>query len=427
MQVLTVSQVTARLKEMLEADLLFSDLWVEGEVSDKSQPASGHTYFVLKDAGAQLRAVFFRPNRQRERLMLEHLQRGAQVIVHGRLGVYEQRGELQCVVDFVQPAGVGIAHAQFERLRQQLEEEGLFDPARKRPLPPFPKRIGVVTSPSGAVFHDIRNVLGRRWPLAELLLAATPVQGPEALSGIRRGIEALNLRGDVDVIIVARGGGSLEELAVFNEEGVARAVFGSLVPVVSAVGHETDFTICDYVADHRAPTPSAAAEMVAPDRAHIAANVAGLVAAAFAADRNGVERRRDAVANALSRAQRAVPDPGMLRQRLEDLERRALRAVGAEHHRRLLDLEACRRQLQALDPQATLNRGYAVVHKGGSVVGSIAQVTTGDGLVVKVADGGFPARVDAPGTRRRRAARKDGETARDGVKAEQAVQKALLF
>jgi exodeoxyribonuclease VII large subunit len=427
MQVLSVSQVTARLKEMLEADLLFSDLWVEGEVSDRSQPASGHTYFVLKDAGAQLRAVFFRPVRQRERLLLEHVQRGAQVIVHGRLRVYEQRGELQCVVDFVQPAGVGLAHAQFERLRQQLEEEGLFDAARKRSLPAFPRRIGVVTSPSGAVFHDIRNVLGRRWPLAELVLAPTPVQGPEALPGIRRGIEALNLRGDVDVIIVARGGGSLEELAVFNEEGVARAVFGSVVPVVSAVGHETDFTICDYVADQRAPTPSAAAEMVAPDRAHIAANVAGLVAAAFSANRNAIARRRDMVTNALARGRRGLPEPQLLRQRIEELERRAARAISGEHRRRVVDLEARRRQLQALDPQATLNRGYAVVHKGGSVVSSIAQVATGDGLVVKVADGGFPARVDAPGSRRRRPTRKEAAAAADGAKAEQAVQKALLF
>ncbi len=429
MQVLTVSEVTARLKEVLESDLLFTDLWVSGEVSDRSQPASGHTYFVLKDAGAQLRAIFFRPNQQRQRAMLEHLERGAQVIVHGRLTLYEQRGELQCIVDFVQPEGVGLRHAQFERLRQQLEEEGLFDPARKRPLPPFPKRIGVVTSPSGAVFHDIRNVPSRRWPLAEVVLAPTPVQGPDAVSGVRSAIDALNRAGDIDVIIIARGGGSDEELSVFNEEGVARAVFGSTVPTVSAIGHETDVTICDYVADHRAPTPSAAAEMVAPDRAHIAARIAAVLAAASTAGRNAVVRDRSLVESTLGRGARALPDLPRLSQRLDAFERRASGLIDIEFARHTAAIEAGRRQLQALDPQATLNRGYAVVHKGGVVVSSISQVGIGDALVVKVADGGFPARVDAPGTRRRRATT---SSARNGKKpaaasSEQAVQKALLF
>ncbi|HEY7268561.1 MAG TPA: exodeoxyribonuclease VII large subunit, partial [Dehalococcoidia bacterium] len=403
MQVLTVSQVTSRLRELLESDLLFGDIWLSGEVSDLSQPASGHSYFVLKDPQAQLRAVFFRPTVQRQRAMLEHLVRGAQVIVHGRLTVYEQRGELQCVVDFVQPEGVGVRQAQFERLYQKLEEEGIFEAARKRPLPPFPKRIGVVTSASGAVFHDIRNVVGRRWPLAEIVLAATPVQGAEAVSGIRAAIDALNRLGDVDVIIVARGGGSDEELWAFNEEGVARAVFGSTAPTVSAVGHETDTTICDYVADRRAPTPSAAAEMVVPDRAHIAARIAGLLSASMNASAGTAARDRTLVSYMLDRSRRALPDVARLKQRITELDRRADTVVTSGHRRRLEMLEACRRQMQALDPQATLNRGYAVVHKDGRVVSSIAHVGTGDALVVKVADGGFPARVDAPGTRRRRA------------------------
>ncbi len=428
MQVLTVSQVTARLKELLESDLLFADLWISGEVSDRSQPPSGHTYFSLKDQGAQLKAVFFRPSAQRQRLMLEHLQRGAQVIVHGRLTVYEQRGDLQIMVDFVQPEGVGIRQAQFERLRLQLDEEGLFDPGRKRPLPLFPKRVGVVTSPSGAVFHDITNVLGRRWPLVEIVLAPTPVQGPEAGAGVRHAIEALNGLGDVDVIIVARGGGSVEELWAFNEEGVARAVFGSLVPVVSAVGHETDTTICDYVADRRAPTPSAAAEMVAPDRAHVAARLAGAVSSTFNAARNALGRDRSMVEGALARSLRAMPDVPRLRQRLEDFDRRAGAAFLSEHRRRRQELDTSSRQIQALDPQATLNRGYAVVHKGGRVVSSIGAVSTGDGLIVKVADGGFPARVDAPGTRRRRP--RPGAERANGKKppsSGEGVQKALLF
>jgi exodeoxyribonuclease VII large subunit len=429
MQVLTVSQVTARLKELLESDLLFGDLWVSGEVSDISQPASGHTYFVLKDPQAQLRAIFFRPTVQRQRQMLEYLARGAQVIIHGRLTVYEQRGDLQCVVDFVQPEGVGVRHAQFERLRQKLEEEGMFDLARKRLLPAFPKRVGVVTSASGAVFHDIRNVIGRRWPLSEIVLAPTPVQGAEAVSGIRGAIDALNGLGDIDVIIVARGGGSDEELWVFNEEAVARAVFGSAVPTVSAVGHETDVTICDYVADHRAPTPSAAAEMVVPDRAHIAARIAGLLGASTNASAQTVGRDRSLVTLALSRSERALPEVARLKQRIEDLDRRADRVVNVEQRRRIEALEASRRRMQALDPQATLNRGYAVVHKDGRVVSGISQVATGDGLVVKVADGGFPARVDAPGTHRKRlrpaARRTNGK--KPSVEVGQGVQKALLF
>ena len=427
MQVLTVSQVTSRLKELLESDLLLADLWISGEVSETSKPASGHTYFVLKDASSQLRAVFFRPNYQRQRQMLDYLERGAQIVVHGKLTVYEQRGELQCIVDFVQPEGVGLRQAQYERLRQQLEEEGLFDPARKRALPPFPKRVGVVTSPTGAVFHDICNVLGRRWPLSELVLAPTPVQGPDAVPGIRFAIESLNAMGDIDVIIVARGGGSAEELWAFNEEGVARAVFGSAVPIVSAVGHETDVTICDHVADQRAPTPSAAAEMVVPDRLYVAARIGGAVAAALNAAQNACGRDRVQVEAAVARSLRAIPDVARLKQRLEDFERRSTAAVVGEQRHRRQRLDSCVRQLQALDPQSTLNRGYAVVHKDGRVVRSIGEVSTGDGLVVKVADGGFPARVDAPGTRRRRgrlaAQRGNGKKPPGG----EGVQKALLF
>ena len=188
--------------------------------------------------------------------------------------MYEQRGELQLIVDFVQPEGAGALQAEYERLYAQLDEEGLFDPARKRPLPRYPRRIGVVTSESGAVFHDICDVLARRWPLAEVVLSPTPVQGPDAIRGIIGALDQLNDRGDIDVIIAGRGGGSIEELWAFNEELVARAIFRSVVPVVSAVGHETDTTIADFVADRRAPTPSAAAEIVSPDRIEMLARLA---------------------------------------------------------------------------------------------------------------------------------------------------------
>jgi exodeoxyribonuclease VII large subunit len=401
-QVLTVTQAVTYLRELIETDLLLGDVWISGEVSGPRTQPSGHTYFTLKDAGGQLRGVLFRSALLRQKRMAEHLEQGAQVIVHGRLTVYEARGELQVVIDFVQPEGVGLRHAQFERLRQQLEEEGLFDASRKRALPAFPRRIGVVTSPAGAVFHDICNVLRRRWPVAEVLLAPTPVQGPEAPLGIVAGIEALNQQDAIDVIIVARGGGSVEELWAFNEEPVARAVFGSIIPVVSAVGHETDFTICDYVADLRAPTPSAAAELVAPDAYQVRAQISGAVTYALGNIQQRLDRGRGGVDGLMARAQRGAADVDRVRQRIDDLLQRTFRAVQAQERQRRDHLRRCQAQLAALDPQATLDRGYAVVHKAGSVVSSISAVGIGDSLIIKVADGGFPARVDAPGQRRTR-------------------------
>jgi exodeoxyribonuclease VII large subunit len=402
MRVLSVSELSAYLRELLESDLVLGDIWVSGEVSGPRTQPSGHTYFVLKDANAQLRAVFFRPALVRQRRMLDFLAQGAQVIVHGRLSVYEARGELQVVVDFVQPEGVGLSHAQFERLRAQLEEEGLFDAGRKRPLPRFPRRIGVATSQAGAVFHDICNVLRRRWPLAEVVLAPTPVQGPEAAPSIIAAIEALNLLGDIDVIIVARGGGAAEELWAFNDEAVARAVFGSLVPVVSAVGHETDFTICDYVADLRAPTPSAAAELVAPDLTQVAVSLRASLVTARRRVEAALDRRRSLVEAAVARSERSAADLGRLRQRIDDRERRAAESLRRLQTVRLDGLRRCLAQLAALDPNATLKRGYAVVHKDGSVVSSIADIDRDDALTIKVSDGGFPARVAAPGQRRTR-------------------------
>jgi exodeoxyribonuclease VII large subunit len=400
MQILTVSQAMTYLRELIETDLVLGDVWVSGEVSGPRTQPSGHTYFTLKDETGQLRSVLFRAAMLKQRRMVDYLAQGSQVIVHGRLTVYEARGELQIVVDFVQPEGVGLRHAQLERLRAQLEEEGLFDPARKRPLPRFPRRIGVVTSPTGAVFHDICNVLRRRWPLAEVYLAPTPVQGPEAPLGVCAAIDQLNARGDIDVIIVARGGGSVEELWTFNEEAVARGVFRSVVPTVSAVGHETDVTLCDYVADLRAPTPSAAAELVAPDMQQIKADVAGYVSWAFTTLQRVLAGDRADVIALAAGAERTAVNVTRLRQQLDDLDRRGLAAFMSADRLRREQIGRCQVQLAALDPQATLNRGYAVVHKGGSVVSSIAGVTTGDELVIKVADGGFSTRVSSGGKRR---------------------------
>ena len=426
MQVLSVSQALGYLRELLESNIVLGDVWISGEVSGPRTQPSGHTYFTLKDEGAQLRGVLFRSAMIRNPRMVEHLAQGSQVIVHGRVTVYEARGELQVVVDFVQPEGVGLRHAQYELLRQHLQEEGLFDEGRKRPLPAFPRRIGVVTSPTGAVFHDICNVLRRRWPLSEVVLSPTPVQGPDAVFGVVGAIQQLNAEPYIDVIIVARGGGSVEELWTFNEEPVARAVFGSLVPVVSAVGHETDVTICDYVADLRAPTPSAAAELCVPDVFRVSSQLRAAIVFTVGSMQQRLDRERSAVESFVARAARSATDVDRQRQRLDDLERRILHAIQSSQRQRHDAMARCHAQLVALDPQATLDRGYAVVHKGGRVVSSIADVASGDGLVIKVADGGFPARVDAPGSRRKRRSGARAAAKANGAKPAQGVQPVLF-
>ena len=397
MRILTVSQALSYLRELIESDLVLGDVWVAGEVSGPRTQPSGHTYFTLKDESAQLRSVLFRSALLRQRRLADYLTQGSQVIVHGRLTVYEARGELQVVVDFVQPEGVGLRQAQFERLRLQLEEEGLFDAARKRPLPPFPQRVGVVTSPAGAVLHDICNVLRRRWPLAEVVLAPTPVQGPEAPLGIAGAIEMLNRLGDIDVIIVARGGGSLEDLWCFNDEQVARAIFGSVIPIVSGVGHETDTTIADYVADVRAPTPSAAAELVAPERTEVSVRLSVAAGTLLANVQDQLESGRSGVRNAALLMERAAPDINRERQRTDDLTRQTMTSVETMVRTFQKGLHGFHLALRSLDPYATLQRGYALVQRDGHVVDSVEGATVGERLNVRVRDGDFPVRVDSGG------------------------------
>jgi exodeoxyribonuclease VII large subunit len=415
-EVYSVSQVTAYLRELLETNPHLADLWISGEVSNLTRSPAGHVYFTLKDENAQLRCVFFRrPN------MGAPLDQGMQVVAHGRVSLYEVRGDLQFYVDFVQPEGVGVLHAQFERLKAQLEEEGLFDEARKRPLPRFPRRIGVVTSPVGAVFHDICNILGRRWPLAEVVLAPSAVQGAEAASGVVSALAGLNDEGAIDVIIVARGGGSLEELWAFNEEPVARAIYGSRVPVVSAIGHETDYTIADFVADLRAPTPSAAAELVAPDRLEVTVRLSVLAASLLTSCRGEVEGRRGGVSQAVTRMERLIPDLARERQRVDDLWRQANASLEAFLRGWRERLWGFAGQLRSLDPKGTLARGYALVQRDGHVVSSVAEVTGGERLSVRVKDGGFPVRVEKAA-----GARLPGARARKGEKRGEGVQPLLM-
>ncbi len=393
-----VSWLARYLKELIESDLRLSNIWLEGEVSNFTRSSAGHLYFTLKDEEAQLRCVMFR--RARSDAPVES---GAQVLAHGNVSFYETRGDLQLIVDFVQPAGIGVWQAQFERLKEQLEAEGLFDPTRKRPLPPFPQRVGVVTSPTGAVFHDICHVAGRRWPLVEIVLAPTPVQGAEAAAGIAASLRRLNEEPNIDVIILARGGGSIEDLWPFNEEIVARAVYGSRVPVISGVGHEVDFTIADYVADVRAPTPSAAAETALPDRVDVWRRTEGLALALHTWTAGRVNQGRTATAHAVQRLRQAKPDPSPIRERLAALVLATEVAMERATARRSERLNSFAAQLRSLDPHRTLARGYAVVQmredpstgsgQAKRVITSVKQVRGRDRLTVHVRDGRFPAEV----------------------------------
>ena len=392
MKIYSVGEVTSYLRELMESDSLLGDLWISGEVSNLSQSTAGHLYFTLRDEQGQLRCVLFR----RERLAVQ-LENGAAVVAHGHVSIYEVAGSLQFYVDLVQPEGVGILHLEFERLKAKLEEEGLFDVARKRGLPPFPQRIGVVTSPGSAVFHDIVNIIGRRYPLVELVLAPTLVQGDGAVEGIVNAIDALNHTEGIDLVILARGGGSLEELWAFNEERVARAVFSSKAPLISGVGHDTDFTIADFVADLRAPAPSAAAELAVPHRFELEARIQALNRALVAAIDGEVSRRRLGLDSLANRLKSLSPDIDRRRQRIDELTR-----VASIHVASLLTISRERlrsRELElgALSPIATLGRGYAQVRHPdtGQVISRIAELSRGDAVNVLLSDGQFRGRVTA--------------------------------
>jgi len=262
--ILTVSELTHQIKELLEME--FPDLWVEGEISNLRFPSSGHIYFTLKDDYSQIRAVIFRLQVKPIRFNLED---GLQVICHGRISLYDKRGEYQLILDLIEPKGIGALQLAFLQLKEKLQKEGLFDLTRKKPLPFLPQTIGIITSPVGAVIRDMIQIIHRRFENIRILLYPVKVQGEGASQEIREAIEYFNKKGEVDVIILGRGGGSLEDLAPFNEEIVARAIFRSKIPIISAVGHETDYTISDFVADLRAPTPSAAAELVVKEKREI--------------------------------------------------------------------------------------------------------------------------------------------------------------
>jgi len=393
----SVSEITGRIRSLLEQESILQNLWVAGEVSNFTRASSGHVYFTLKDAGAQLACVIWRAQVQGLSLMPRS---GDQIVVHGRLGVYEAGGRYQLYVDFVQPAGQGSLYQEYERLKARLEAEGLFDPARKRPLPLYPRCIGIVTSPAAAAFRDVLNILRRRYPLVRVLLAPAAVQGDAAPPQIVSALAALNAREDVDVILLVRGGGSLEDLWAFNDERVARAVAASRIPVISGVGHETDFSLADFAADLRAPTPSAAAELATPDREELASRLESQslqldrnLSAALAARHNAVARVTRALIYLAPGAQLANS-----RQHVDDLGARIERAWNSRQRFLRQHLAGLAARLEALNPHAVLGRGYAIARHGatGKIITSVGQITPGTLLRVEVQDGELQAEVLKP-------------------------------
>jgi exodeoxyribonuclease VII large subunit len=384
----SVSQLTGHIRRVIDDDLTLRDVWLEGEVSNFIRASSGHCYFTLKDAAAQIRCVMWRSDVNRQSYLPAD---GDLVLSHGRVGVYEVRGLYQLYVDQIQPAGTGDLYQQFERVKARLQAEGLFAPERKRPLPSFPRIVGVVTSPAAAALRDILQVLDRRFPLAEVLLAPTLVQGDAAPAQIVAAIEALNERDDVDVIIVARGGGSLEELWAFNEETVARAVAASRIPVVCGVGHETDFSLADLASDVRAPTPSAAAELVVPDQTEVRARLQEQAVTLTATFGSLIQAHRWRVAEEVRTLKLLSPVTKLMqaRQRIDDLVGRTERTVRHELSLRRERLDGLRGRLSSASPVATLERGYAIVrnHDTDTVVRSIDHVVSGDRLDIRVVDG----------------------------------------
>ena len=436
--VCTVSELAMRIKAQLEDQ--FPAVWVEGEISNLRTPSSGHAYFTLKDDGAQLRCVLFRGRGRRVAFQPED---GMQVLAFGGLDVYLARGEYQLVVELLEPKGVGALQLAFEQLKRKLAAEGLFEEARKRPLPPFPRTIGIVTSPTGAAIRDMLHVIDRRFADLRILITPVRVQGEEAPGEIVGALRDLESVEDLDVVIVGRGGGSIEDLWAFNDERVARAIAACRVPVISAVGHETDFTIADFVADLRAPTPSAAAELVVREKLQVARALVTLYENLKQAMADRLERERERVEalgkrRVLTDAARALRD---LYRRVDDLTTRLTRAVrGSERqatHRLSLARNALRSlnpvariangtvllaqlrgrlasaaghsvkvsrhrfdaavgRLDSLSPLAVLGRGYSLTRllPSGAIVRSAAQTRPGDAVEILLHQGALEARVE---------------------------------
>jgi exodeoxyribonuclease VII large subunit len=433
-----VRDLVAQVRELVEE--AYGDIWVEGEISNYRPAPSGHVYFTLKDADAQLPIVLFR----RQAMLLRFRpEDGLHVLVRGRASVYEQRGQLQLVAETMEPVGAGSLQLAFEQLRERLKAEGLFDAARKRPLPAFPHTAGIITSPTGAVIRDFLNIVARRHSGLNVLLYPVSVQGESAPAEIEAALSELNRSGLVDLIVLARGGGSLEDMAAFNSERVARAIVASKLPVVAAIGHETDFTIADFAADLRAPTPSAAAELVTEAQHKVAEHLANQAHRLERATRfqllqahqrltrvpvsraearvsmlihrqaqrlddfsfrlesaltAQLRRRQNRVADLAAAVLRHDPRQALseARARLQELRTRIDRSVERTLRRAQVRLGALDARLNSLSPLAVLDRGYALVlTESGGLIRSAAQLTKGDNVTTRLADGAFTSKVES--------------------------------
>ena len=388
----TVSELNGYIKALLDSAPPLNDIYVKGEISNFKNHSSGHLYFSLKDKDSQIRAVMFRGSASGLKFMPKD---GMMVIVHGRIASYVRDGQYQLYADSMEPDGVGALYIAFEQLKSTLEAEGLFDPALKKPIPKIPKTVGVITSPTGAAVRDIINISTRRFPFAKIVVYPAIVQGEGAPRSLIAGLQYFNSTSSADVIIIGRGGGSIEDLWGFNDEGVARAVAASTIPVISAVGHETDFTICDFVADLRAPTPSAAAELAVPDTAELKHKISNIISRESAVIMQGLARRREVLnryssARVLTSPQNIIDDRRMA---VTMLEQRMDKAQSASGQQRRLKLSALSGKLEALSPLAVLSRGYGAVYSGEKIIQNASDVSVGDTMTVQMNDGRITASV----------------------------------
>lgn len=386
--VLSVSQLNRYIKMNFDADENLANIFVSGEISNfTNHYRTGHLYFTLKDDSAAVRAVMFNSSAKRLKFMPED---GMKVIARGRVSVYEASGQYQLYVDDMQPDGVGALNLAYEQLKEKLQKEGLFSELHKKPLPPYPEKVGVITSPTGAAVRDIINVLGRRFPYAEIVFCPVLVQGEGAHLQLTDAVNLFNSERAVDVIIIGRGGGSIEDLWEFNDEGLARAVYNSDIPVISAVGHETDFTICDFVADMRAPTPSAAAELAVPDANELQYALSALKNRMFLNVSSGIADRRSRLEYLTSKGALKSPDE-MLSNRSQRLDTAFSKMLSSYENRiggKKVEFISAATALSKLDPMSVLMRGFAFVSdKNGKNVYSSQALAKGDKINVRFHDG----------------------------------------
>ena len=386
--VLTVSDITRYLRQLMDSDEILQQVWVSGEISNLSQPKSGHLYFTLKDAGASLKCVIWRSTP----VFLKHtLQNGQAVEAQGNISVYEKDGQYQLYIQTIRPAGEGFLFQQFNQLKAQLEAEGVFAEERKRSIPTFPKTIGIVTSPSAAALQDMLNTLRQRFPLAEVILSPTSVQGVEAPPEIVQAIKRLEQRGKVDVILVARGGGSLEDLWAFNDERVARSIAACSIPIITGIGHETDFTLADFAADYRAPTPTGAAVAATPDVFEIGLDLQALQNALTSTLQNRVLFLREQLQTQKMILQRFSPQRRVYEweQQLDQVSMTLQRVIKYQQATRHLGLQHLTEKLHTADPRNMLKRGFVMLHDelSGVALHSVQQVHADQSLRITMMDG----------------------------------------